>query len=236
MIVQVGIFTWCSIVMICCWLMERPRRAFLTWMLDGSKQVAAAIYGKFYNILQTVYFTAYLVQPQEMEDPCVFYLMLIITDCFFTTFLCWGANSLMRPILLRNFGIDIGDYGDDQAKEQAPTPRTGGCEPPLNWQGKVKSYLEQLATWIAIVAVVRFIVSLILLACHQPFYELVEAMFMHMELKDPSLRLIFSVLIFPAVADAFQICVQDYFLKKGAEPEKGSADCKETAAPLAEAC
>jgi len=233
MIVQVGIFVWCSIVMIICWLTERPRRAFLTWALDGSKQVAAAVYGKFYNILQTVYFAHYLVQPDAMEDPCVFYLMLIITDCFFTTFLCWGANSIMRPILLKHFGIDIGDYGDDQDKDQ-PSTRTGGCEPPLNWQSQVKAYLEQLAAWLAIVAVVRFVVSLILLAFHVPFYQMVEALFMHMELKDPSLRLIFSVLIFPAVADAFQIIVQDYFLKKKrVEPEKGSADCKE---PLAEAC
>jgi len=227
--VQVAIFFWCSLVMLGCWLTETPRRPFLTWALDGSKQVAAAIYGKFYNILQTVYFANFLVTPNQIEDPCVFYFMLIVTDCFFTTFLCWGANSMMRPILLRNWGIDIGDYGDD--KERHFGAQRDLCEPPKSIQSKVSAYLEQLAAWLAIVAMVRFIVSIILLYFHVEFYVLVESLFRLMGLADPSLRLIFSVLIFPAAADAFQIIVQDYFLKKKQSDIRG-----EEKAPLAEAC
>ena len=54
--VQLGITVVCMLAMLCVWYCETPRRRFLDWAFDISKQVVGACYGKFYNIAQATLF------------------------------------------------------------------------------------------------------------------------------------------------------------------------------------
>jgi len=220
--VQIGITIVCAIALVSVWLFEDPRRPFLVWAFDISKQVIGAAYGKLYNITQSVVFSSMLRSNNGQSDQCVWYLMSIATDCLFMTFLLWGATSFVRPILLERCDIDIGDY-DEPVENDARTSNVSGAdlEKPASKEtretctpGQVHAYLVQLGIWLAIITVVRLFVSVILFFAQADLYVFYENWFVLLELESPESRLIFAVLVFPAAADTFQIVVQDLFLKK----------------------
>lgn len=225
--VQVAITVVCAIAYIAVWLMESPRRNFMTWIFDISKQVAGSAFGKLYNIAQAIIFAELLRLSSDQQDQCVWYLMGIFIDCFVTTFLCWGANTLARPVLLRRYGIDIGDYGEEAGFQTECHMHSPGSETddsigtrapkPISF----KMYLQQLGIWLSIIMAVRLLVSVGLFFTQHEVYTFCEGIFQFFGVEDPTWRLIFAVLIFPALADTFQIVVQDNFLKK----HKDQADC-----------
>jgi len=213
--VQVGITVVCAVVFICVWLFETPRRPFLTWAFDISKQVVGGAYGKLYNIAQSVVFASILRISRGHQDQCVWYFMSLTMDCFFLTFLLWGANNFMRPILLERCGIDIDDY--DEPLEKAPATvdveeskaTRESCAP-----GQVRKWLVQMGIWLAIITVVRLHLSLLLFFIQHQVYTFHEGIFDMLGLESRTAKLVFAVLVYPIFADTFQIVIQDRFLKK----------------------
>jgi len=226
--VQVAITVVCAIVFLCVWFCETPRRPFLTWLFDISKQVVGAAYGKLYNIAQSVVFASLLSVGSGHQDQCVWYLMSITMDCFFLTFLLWGANDFMRPILLERCGIDIGDYDEplESTLESAdveestlsardlPCKQTSIASIMVPETGQVRMWLMQMGIWIAIITVVRLCLSVLLFFIQHQVYEFHEGIFYLLGLESQTIKLVFAVLIYPVFADTFQIVVQDHFLKK----------------------
>jgi Na+/melibiose symporter-like transporter len=216
--VQVGITIVCAVVFLAVWFCETPRRPFLTWLFDISKQVVGAAYGKLYNIAQSVIFAEWFRVSLDHQDQCVWYLMSISLDCFFLTFLLWGANSFMRPILLERFGIDIGEYDESIERRPSDTDSVDDkksenvrelCPP-----GQVRQWLVQVGIWLSIITVVRLFMSTLLFFVQQRVYEFHADIFTALGLVSRTSKLIFAVLIYPIFADTFQIVVQDSFLKK----------------------
>lgn len=221
---QVAITVVCAAALIGVWLCETPRRAFLTWVFDISKQVVGAAYGKLYNIAQSVIFASLLSSSLAHQDQCVWYLMSITTDCLFLTFLLWGACAFSRPILLQRYGIDIGEYDEplkrdadaDADKALACDLEDRTCEksrelcPPE----QVQAYFVQLFIWLGLITAVRLCVSVVLFFIQAQLYEFYAGVFTVLGLVDPTSKLVFAVLVFPSCADTFQIVVQDRFLKK----------------------
>jgi len=219
---QVAITVVCAVALICVWLCETPRRAFLTWVFDISKQVVGAAYGKLYNIAQSVIFASMLSSSLAHQDQCVWYLMSIAVDCLFLTFLLWGACAFTRPILLQRYGIDIGEY-DEPLKRDADADKAVACDLEDRACDKsresclpeqVQSYLVQLFIWLGIITAVRLCVSVLLFLIQFQLYEFFSGVFTVLGLVDPTSKLVFAVLVFPSCADTFQIVVQDRFLKK----------------------
>jgi len=218
--VQVAITVICALAYIAVWFMESPRRNFMTWLFDISKQVAGSAFGKLYNIAQAIIFAELLRHSSEQQDQCVWYLMGILIDCFVTTFLCWGANTLARPVLLQRYGIDIGDYEEEasvQAKQHIKSPGSEtddgiGIQAPT--PVSFRMYAQQLGIWLSIIMAVRLLVSVGLFFTQHEVYTFCEGIFHFFGIEDPTWKLIFAVLIFPALTDTFQIVVQDNFLKK----------------------
>lgn len=213
--VQIAITVVCAVVFLCVWFFETPRRPFLTWLFDISKQVVGAAYGKLYNIAQSIVFASLLRISNDQNDQCVWYLMSITMDCFFLTFLLWGANNFMRPILLERCGIDIGDYDDPMDRTAANADVEESKEnreacPP----GQVRMWLLQMGIWIALITVVRLFMSGLLFLIQHQVYKFHEGIFIMLGLHDRHSKLVFAVLIYPIFADTFQIVVQDNFLKK----------------------
>mmetsp|Transcript_48915 Transcript_48915/g.105353 ORF Transcript_48915/g.105353 Transcript_48915/m.105353 type:complete len:395 (-) Transcript_48915:113-1297(-) len=251
--VQVAITAVCAAAMLAVWLAESPRRPFITWALDVSKQVVGAAYGKCYNILQAEIFARALQVNAAHKDQCVWYLMGIATDCLVTTFLCWGANVLMRPILATRFGIDIGEYDGEVpviptpslrrgssglSLQIAPPSRSQSCcyvklEEPQWFGGRIRTWLQQLGIWLLIITAVRLPVSLSLFLLQDFLYSFYASVFDLLNLHTATAKTIFAVLLFPAVGDTLQIMIQDRFLKKPNElPLLGLPDRSNSAASL----
>jgi len=207
---QGSITVVCAVVLVGVWWMETPRRSFLVWGFDISKQVVSAAYGKLYNILQAIVLANVLVRNVHREDQCVWYLMGIVTDCFITTFLCWILTRSLRPILLVHCGIDIGGYEADE--EHLPS----GVPPPkvAALRNKYVMYVVQLLLWLLVVTCARLVVTAGFFFGQGFLYDFYKGVFTELGLTDPAAKMIFAVLIFPALGDAFQIIVQDCFLKR----------------------
>lgn len=229
--VQVAITMVCAVAFVVVWRLESPRRPFATWAFDVSKQVVGSAYGKLYNIAQAITFAELLRHGADQQDQCVWYLMGIMVDCFVTTFLCWGANSLARPVLLRHYGVDIGDYEGHGSKAESGTG--GGAAPSASAAAEVHMYLVQLTIWLLIITAVRLVVSVGLFFTQRAGYAFCAGIFEALGLHDPTSRLIFAVLVFPALADTFQIVVQDGFLKKPQEKASAAAGSQQQQQPAA---
>lgn len=222
--VQVAITVVCAVALVAVWGMESPRRPFVSWLFDISKQVVGAAYGKLWNIAQSILFVKFLADASAYNDQCVWYLMSISTDCLFLTFLCWGANSTMRPILLRRCNVDIGDY-DASVVEDKDTCATSHCQESSlpsesHAHNQIRAYLVQLGIWLMIISACRLLLSCMLFFMQHQLYEFYASVFRVLGLVTANQKLIFAVLVFPAAADTFQIVVQDRFLKKQTQEPK----------------
>lgn len=240
--VQAGITAVCAAAMLSVWWLEKPRRSFATWAFDISKQVVGAAYGKCYNLAQAELFARLLHVDPNHDDQCVWYLMGIATDCLVTTFLCWGANSLMRPILAERFDIDIGDYDgevrvlpaettidsrlDSKGSDYRRLPDVGGLLRTGNVfavPGTLRPWLVQVCIWLGIITAVRLFVTSGLFFTQAFQYNLYAGVFTMLNLNCASLKVVFAVLIFPAAGDTLQIIVQDHFLKKPKKNESAQS-------------
>jgi len=216
--VQLAITVVCAVALIAVWLKETPRRAFLTWAFDISKQVVGSVHGKCWNIMQA----KLLVHSGSIDraDECVWYLMGNTTECFATTFLCWGANSFIRPILSSRCGIDIGSYESEQSSTTSAGETTENSRSPTPCvQGKVQMWLTQCGIWVLIITVVRMFVTFCLFESQNVLYDFFAGIFNLFHLESGSAKTIFAVLLWPAFSDVFQIVVQDRFLKYRAASE-----------------
>jgi len=220
-IVQTAITGVCALALVAVWLMEFPRRRFVTWVFDTSKQVAGNAYGKVYNIVQAEVFARFLRNDSEHRDQCVWYLMGIATDCFLTTFLCYCASIFLRPVLLSRFGIDVGEYSCEAQVPVISSP----CHDTSPFVNKfstlglssarpVRTWLLQVLIWLLIITAVRLVVSAFLFLTQESLYTVYASFFIILGLQYPAEKMIFAVLAFPAIGDTFQIVVQDRFLKK----------------------
>jgi len=231
--VQLAITLVCAGAMLTIWATEIPRRPFLTWAFDMSKQVAGAAYGKCCNIMQAEVFAHHLRDDADMQDQCVWYLMGIATDCLVTTFLCCGVNSFLRPLLLEHCGVDVGDYKEvpvvptpsgtfrmlsptDLYRKLPEAPSTSrSCSSTAS--ERVRMWLLQVAIWLTIISGVRLAVSAMLLLTQATAYNFYATVFRGLGLECPAAKMLFAGLVFPAFGDTLQIVVQDHFLKKRAQ-------------------
>ncbi|CAE8619919.1 unnamed protein product [Polarella glacialis] len=228
--VQGAITVVCASAMLAVWHLESPRRPFATWAFDVSKQVVGAAYGKCWNIVQAEVFARFLRASIADQDQCVWYLMGMASDCFVTTALCWWANSLMRPVLLAHWGIDIGNYGGEVPVVLSATGMTSmraqgrrkwqAAMPAPSWlQGGARKWLAQLGIWLLIITLMRLVVGLGLFVFQDSLYTFYSGVFSVLHITGVTGKTVFAVLVFPAFGDTLQIMVQDHFLKKPSSEE-----------------
>ncbi|CAK0838351.1 unnamed protein product [Prorocentrum cordatum] len=204
-------------------------RAFLCCSTRwGSSCVGTScwLYGKFYNIAQAEFLARVLTARSGRVDQCVWYLEGIVTDCFLTTFFCWGAMKAARPVLLERCGVDVGNY---EGEQQGLVPTAVGNDAAGSKDGLIESkyvhapilnvdtlsaWLLQVGIWIGIITAVRLVVTTYMFLTQDMMYIFFAGVFTVLHLHSELQKMIFAVLIFPAFGDTFQIVVQDFFLKK----------------------
>jgi hypothetical protein len=208
--VQCGIGLWCFLVLLAMWRLESEsqRRSCAQWSADMSKQGFSTGWMHFMNVFCSIIFGA-LDAASALTNQCVWYLLIFLTDVIFVTLICWAVTSALREPLIKHCNIDIGEYDDDGSQKKMTHERSSRGS--VSWQ----NWLKQLAIWIAIVTVVKLIVFVGVFLTQSSLYDLIADVFRFIGLcGHPHWQLMFSVIIIPLIGDAFQLAVQDCFLKR----------------------
>jgi len=225
-LVQTFIGVWCFLTLVVLWKMEKHQRPFFVWLGDMSKQMVGATYGHIMNIFLAMLFGEAL-EEDSTKNQCVWYLLAFLSDIIFVTFLGWLATRAARPWVRQRYGIDIGDYGGEEAPNAvcllASTEGLGKATGPGKNKGthfvaRFPPWLLwccQTAIWLAILTAIKAVVSVGLYFGQGPLYAGLAWVFSSTGLCGHHRRqLAVSIIVVPVIGDAVQFAVQDGFLKK----------------------
>lgn len=220
--VQFCIATWCVAVLVFMWRIESPRRPCYTWFLDCSKQMVGAGWGHFMNIFWAL-ICGKVMKTDEHKDQCVWYLVGFVSDIIICTFLCWLANTLLRPVFVSTCGIDIGDYEGAPPEESqdkalvSDAAKNDSEEPGCPW----RMWLIQTSIWLSIMTSIKVVVCVICYLLQDHFYTWIAMGFVYVGAShNAHAQLVISVIIVPVIGDALQFAVQDTFLKRNDKPPR----------------
>lgn len=213
--VQSFIAVWCFLTLLFMWRIETHRRSCFTWFFDMSKQGAGAAWGHCMNVIWAI-LAGEAFKTGTHHNQCVWYLVGFCSDIIFCTFLSWAANAALRPIFLRRCKIDIGDYEGNSDNATAGDSGMQGSGQSVS----VGMWLCQTGIWLAILTVVKIVVSIGCWLGQDLLYTSIAGCFRALGLVGHDrAQLIASVIIVPIIGDAFQFAVQDTFLKRKQKPE-----------------
>jgi store-operated calcium entry regulator len=177
---------------------EKPRREWMVWFRDASKQAVSALVAHGWNVL----FAVILNNDSHSTDQCTFYFMNFVVDNFIgipLNVLFLKLSSLIGKRLGTN-KLESGNYGD----------------PPRN-----SIWALQLGVWILIITLVKFI---LLLAFIMPLRDQLYYIGEHTLGKTeghPKLELVVVMVLVPLAFNIFGFWVQDSFLKRNAATASG---------------
>lgn len=183
-------------------LHEVPRRKFMTWWLDISKQGFGAVYSHMANMVVAALVAGYTRGNYELQDQCAWY----------------GINFLIDTTVGLFFSVLMLDFLTTMAKKNNwETLKNCGV-----YEGKngMRSWYHQLITWMIILTITKFILVFILWA----FYPILARIgdFMFSPLQDNiKFELLFVMILFPGILNFFYFWVADHYLK--ADPEETEA-------------
>eukprot|EP00929_Paragymnodinium_shiwhaense_P121219 TRINITY_DN93386_c0_g1_i1.p1 TRINITY_DN93386_c0_g1~~TRINITY_DN93386_c0_g1_i1.p1 ORF type:complete len:302 (-),score=37.97 TRINITY_DN93386_c0_g1_i1:476-1381(-) len=113
------------------------RRRFRVFLLDVSKQIVGATFVHCLNIGQALLLQRVLNREgqnggADENNQCVWYLIGLVCDCVFSTIFCAMLMDMLRPFLLRRFGMDVGNYTAFEMDEGAARRRIGSNTSPCS--------------------------------------------------------------------------------------------------------
>jgi hypothetical protein len=226
LLVQAFIGMWCFLTLVILWKIEKYPRPFFAWLGDMSKQMVGATYGHLMNLILAMLFGDVL-EEDATKNQCVWYMLAFLSDIIFVTFLGCLATRAARPLVRRRCGMDIGDYGGEEASLAvcllASTESSGATLQPrkdeqVRYVARLPPWLLwccQTAIWLLILTAVKTVVSVGLYFGQGPLYAGLTWVFSMTGLCGHHRRqLAVSVIVVPVIGDALQFAVQDGFLKK----------------------
>lgn len=173
---------------------ETPRRDWIIWFLDTSKQGVSSSMGHMSNIVLSI-IIAKSVKDQN-SDECQWYCTAYISDCVFGT--CFNFILLM---LFERFIAAVSPFHAEYFKFGVYG------DPP-----SILRWLPQVAIWVIIVLVSKCLVLSVLFAFIRPLDVLGKAIFS--QFRDyPKIELLTVMIIIPMILNSIQFWVTDTFLK-----------------------
>jgi hypothetical protein len=181
---------------------EFPRRKFMTWWLDVSKQGCGAIYSHLANMLVSAIISGYTRGDYELKDQCAWYGINFLID---------STIGLFFSIVMLNA---LTQYANK--KNWASLKHCGVYE------GKdgMKHWTAQLITWMLIMTVTKFILVFILWVFYPILARVGDFLFKPLQ-ENIRYELLFVMIIFPGVLNFFYFWIADQYLK--AAPEQTEA-------------
>lgn len=189
--IALAIFAFASLVLkrFC----EMPRREWLIFGLDTSKQCCGFAMCHFVNMA-----FSQLLQ-NESQSPCEWYFVNIVLDTTVRVVICYALFRLSLSLLDRcvvGHEFESGNYGD-----------------PVAW----RRYFKQLLMWLVIVLASRslmlpllYLMPNQLIAAANPILQPLEQ---HSKHDNGRLELVVVMLVTPTVLNILQLWIQDGFLK-----------------------
>eukprot|EP00747_Dinoflagellata_sp_TGD_P038684 gnl/TRDRNA2_/TRDRNA2_139820_c0_seq1.p1 gnl/TRDRNA2_/TRDRNA2_139820_c0~~gnl/TRDRNA2_/TRDRNA2_139820_c0_seq1.p1 ORF type:complete len:246 (-),score=26.11 gnl/TRDRNA2_/TRDRNA2_139820_c0_seq1:86-823(-) len=224
LLVQGFIAAFCFFTLFTIWRCETPRRNFLTWVFDVTKQLTGASWAHILNVCQAQVFST-LPTERTGNNACIFYLISFMFDVIVNTFLCWQLHRLVRPLLLRRCSIEIGEYEKEEEKNSIldDSPSVGPSA------SKWRQMILQTAIWLGIISSVRIIAVPILYFGQGFMYRIYDWLFDVCMLDGhPRRELIVSIILIPMGCDVLQFAFVDSILKKPRGEEQTDSELWET--------
>ena len=171
---------------------EVPRRDWLIWFLDVTKQALGSFIGHFANVFASIIIANSIVN----ADECLWYCLTHVVGSTFGTaiklFFLYALEKIVQKYQIGIEYLNFGEYGD----------------PP-----SMKIFYIQLAIWILFVVLSKAI-TLVLMA--QILIPLDQAMSYAFQIfkNHPDLELVMVMIIIPTILNIVIFWVTDNFLKK----------------------
>jgi|AntRauTorckE5430_2_1112549.scaffolds.fasta_scaffold04504_2 hypothetical protein len=181
---------------------EIPKRKFMTWWLDVSKQGIGAVYAHVANMFIASIMSSFTRGDYVLEDQCAWYSISFITDTtvglFFSLVFLGILNSEAKK---RNWDslMNTGVYE--------------GPDGMVHWR-------NQLISWVIILTLVKFPVVFVMWAL-SPILSRAGNFFFQPMQSNIRFELLFVMIIFPGICNFFYFWIADHYLKAG--PEHTSA-------------
>lgn len=181
--------------------LETPRRPFLIWLLDTSKQAISSGVGHMQNVgLSELFLVRMHVAP---TSPCVWYLVNLVLDTTLGTGVAYFA--------LRSAEACLSACADSLAPscaqpllEMASTGHYGSPPSFLRW-------VSQTLLWLVVVTVAKAVVAAFVLAAALPLHAAGLRTLSPLE-PYPRTEVVTVMLVAPLVLNVIQLWIQDNFL------------------------
>lgn len=177
-------------------MQEKPKRAFLTWFLDVSKQGVGACYAHILNMIISAVIAGNVRGEQTLEDECAWYAINYVIDTTLgllitIVFLDWLERlaNHFDWVSLKNSGVYIGQAGI------------------LHW-------FCQLTAWIVILSLVKIIICIFMWLFSSPLAYAGAVLFAPAQ-DNIRFELLFVMIFFPGVLNVVYFWITDSYLKAG---------------------
>ena len=173
---------------------EVPRREFLTWFLDVSKQAFGACYGHVLNMLISAVIADNVRGSQTLNDACAWYAINYVIDTTLgLAITIFFLNALERVANERNWTSlkDSGVYV--------------GREGMIHW-------IHQMVAWIIILTMVKLIVCLFMWFFSAPLAYIGGILFEPLQ-SNIRFELLFVMIFFPGLLNVIYFWITDSYLK-----------------------
>uniref|UniRef100_A0A7S4VKM6 Uncharacterized protein n=1 Tax=Ditylum brightwellii TaxID=49249 RepID=A0A7S4VKM6_9STRA len=186
---------------------ERPRRKFLTWFLDMSKQGFGATYSHIMNMwIAAIIASNPLAGEVVLEDECAWYAINYVIDTTLGLFL-----SL---IFLRMLDSIANTFNWTSLKESGVYVGATG----------LRHWFAQLFAWIFILSITKIIICYLMLYTSQYLAYVGDVLFSPLQ-GNIRFELLFVMIVFPGLCNIIYFWIVDTYLKaeshhKGAHEEE----------------
>lgn len=182
-------------------MQEKPKRAFLTWFLDVSKQGVGACYAHILNMCISAVIAGNARGGQTLEDECAWYAINYVIDTTLgllitIVFLDWLERlaNHFDWVSLKNSGVYVGREGI------------------LHW-------FWQLTAWIVILSLVKIIICIFMWLFSSPLAYAGAILFAPLQ-SNIRFELLFVMIFFPGVLNVVYFWITDSYLKHAAHNEE----------------
>lgn len=185
---------------------ERPRRKFMTWWLDVSKQGIGAVYAHISNMYIAAIISENTRGDYELKDQCAWYSISFLVDTtvglFFSLILLGWLNALAQKrgwhTLMNNGVYELEADGSKATKDG------------------IRHWRNQVLAWVVILTLVRVLVMGFIWVFSPILARAGDFLFEPLQ-GNIRFELLFVMILFPGILNFFYFWVADHYLKAGAE-------------------
>jgi len=187
---------------------ETPRRKFMTWWLDVSKQGLGAAYAHVLNMLIANVIAHHVRGDYVLEDQCAWYAINFFVDTTLGLFFSVILLQLLLKKAKENNWVTLKNCGVYE-----------GPDGMTHWW-------HQLIAWLGILSVVKVILILFLLLFSPILARIGGIVFRPLQ-GNIQFELLFVMIILPGVLNFFYFWIADGYLKADEENDEAFESCCE---------